>query len=533
MLKFIIFMSMLSGAEVVTAQAIPSQYEGVLAERIMQFDVVSVLHAMLGIAALLFIAWLFSMNRKAISWTTVFKGLLIQFIIAVSVMFVAPVQDFFNFTGRCFIAVLGWTKAGSEFLFGSLVDTGQLGFVFIFQILPTIIFFSAFTSLLFYFGIIQKIVWVFAWLMNRAMKLSGAESLATVANIFLGMNEAPLMVKPYIMKMNRSEIMMIMIAGMSTMAGGVLAAYIGMLGHGIPELEVAFARHLLAASAMAAPGAVVIAKILAPQTEPVEHDAAVARDKIGKHALDAISNGTLDGLKLAGSVGAILLVFYALIAGANSIISYVGEFTMLSAMLFCAGTVVGLWLYLMLETMKNRASRGSLLQKKRKSYPKYLFWILGTIFALCVANSYLKSKYFESYIVPPSVFALFTGILAGALISYALMRRNKFSQVKYYEISFGILAALFTVIASFYTFGEEINSTVANITGNRYSELSMQFILGYLFAPVIWLIGVCSQDVPLVGQLLGQKIILTEFVGYSELSNMLSAGVFSETKSAI
>jgi CNT family concentrative nucleoside transporter len=218
-------------------ESFPPQYESIFAERNFNFDMLSITRAMFGIAALIFIAWLFSTDRKAISWNTVIKSLIIQVVIAFLVMFVSPVQDFFNFFGSCFVAVLGWTKAGSEFLFGAFIDTDKFGYIFAFQILPTIIFFSAFTSLLFYLGILQKIVWLFAWLMSRLIKLSGAESLSTVANIFVGMNEAPLVVKPYISTMSKSELMLVMTAGMSTMAGGVLAAYIGMLGNGIPELE--------------------------------------------------------------------------------------------------------------------------------------------------------------------------------------------------------------------------------------------------------------------------------------------------------
>ncbi|MDR2286939.1 MAG: Na+ dependent nucleoside transporter [Prevotellaceae bacterium] len=446
--------------------------ETIFAERSFNFDMLSITRAMLGIATLIFIAWLFSVDRKAISWNTVIKSLIIQVVIAFLVMFVTPVQDFFNFFGSCFVAVLGWTKAGSEFLFGAFVDTGKFGYIFAFQILPTIIFFSAFTSLLFYFGILQKIVWLFAWLMSRLIKLSGAESLSTVANIFVGMNEAPLVVKPYISKMSRSELMLVMTAGMSTMAGGVLAAYIGMLGNGIPELEIQFARHLLTASVMAAPGAVVISKILVPQTMKTEQNAEISKDKLGANVLEAISIGTIDGLKLAGNVAAMLLVFYALIAGGNNIISWLGSFRLMSALSFCIAVAGGCMAYWIVFLRKNRSSQIKFI-------------------------------------------------------------RIKPSQIKYCAISFGVMSLLFTFVAMFYPSGDSINSTVSNFTDGRHTELSLQLILGYVFAPVIWLTGVAMQDVPLVGQLLGQKIILTEFVGYSELSNMLASNVFTETKSAI
>jgi CNT family concentrative nucleoside transporter len=455
-----------------TIDTISSQYESILAARSFNFDMLSIVRAMFGIAILIFIAWLFSVDRKSISWNTVIKSLIIQIIIAFLVMFVTPVQDFFNFLGSCFVTVLGWTKSGSEFLFGAFIDTDKFGYIFAFQILPTIIFFSAFTSLLFYLGILQKIVWLFAWLMSRAIKLSGAESLSTIANIFVGMNEAPLVVKPYISKMSKSELMLIMTAGMSTMAGGVLAAYIGMLGNGIPELEIQFARHLLTASVMAAPGAVVISKILVPQKETVEQIAEISKEKLGTNILEAISIGTIDGFKLAGNVAAMLLVFYALIAGGNNIISYLGNFRLSSALMFCLAVVGVCLAYWIIVIRKNRS-------------PKIKFL------------------------------------------------RIKSSRIKYYAISFGVLSLLFAIIALFYSFDESINSTVSNLTDGRHTKLSMQFILGYIFAPIVWLTGVAIQDVSLVGQLLGQKIILTEFVGYNELSNMLASNLFTETKSAI
>jgi CNT family concentrative nucleoside transporter len=435
-------------------------------------------------------------------------------------MFVTPVQDFFNFFGSCFIAVLGWTKAGSEFLFGAFIDMSKFGYVFAFQILPTIIFFSAFTSLLFYLGILQKIVWVFAKLMSGALKLSGAESLSTAANIFVGMNEAPLVVKPYISKMTKSEIMLVMTAGMSTMAGGVLAAYIGMLGNGIPELEIQFARHLLAASVMAAPGAVAVSKILVPQTAAVEQNAEIPKDKLGANVLEAISIGTLDGLKLAGNVAAMLLVFYALIAGGNSIMSFIGSFDLLSVLSFCLSVVAGSLLYAALSEKYGKTAR-------------YVLLGAGAILVLGLIDIYLANKYESRNILPASVSAAFAGIFAGALIARACLRRNGFSRIKYYGISFGALSLLFITAVLFFSCNDSINYVITELTDGRHTELSMQFVLGYAFAPVIWLIGVAVQDVPLVGQLLGQKIILTEFVGYSELANMLSSNAFTEVKSAI
>ena len=381
-------------------------YREILMSKSLNVSLTSVLFGILGMCLLLGIAWLCSTNRRGIHWPTVGKGVLIQVVIAGSVLYFPPVQAFFNFFGKCFVAVLNWTRAGSEFLFGGLIDPSQFGFIFAFQILPTIIFFSALTSLFFYLGVIQKVVWLMAWLLTKALKLSGAESLSVAGNIFLGQTEAPLMVKAYVPSMTRSEVMLVMSAGMATMAGGVLAAYIGMLGGGDTVMEMEFAKHLLSASVMAAPGAIVLSKILVPQTESINNKIEIPRDKIGKNILDAISNGATEGLKLAGNVAAMLLVFYALIAGCNFIFGKVGEWT-------------------------------------------------------------------------------------------------------------------------------HLNALIAEATGGSFKGLSLEFLLGYTFAPVIWIMGVPWSDVPLVGQLLGEKLIMTEFVGYQSLSEMIRSGVFTSPRSVI
>ena len=237
-------------------------YKAILAEKNFTFNIVSILRGICGMAIIILIAWLFSVDRKRVNWGTVGKALALQFIIAVSVLMFPAVQTVFEVLGKCFVAVLDWTKAGSNFLFGGLMDTSKFGFVFVLQILPTIIFFSALTSLFFYLGVLQKVVWAMGWCLTKLMKLSGAESLSCAGNIFLGQTEAPLLVKAYIPQMTRSELMLIMTSGMATMAGGVLAAYIGMLGCGDRLMEIEFAKHLLSASVMAAPGAIAISKIL-------------------------------------------------------------------------------------------------------------------------------------------------------------------------------------------------------------------------------------------------------------------------------
>lgn len=381
-------------------------YKDILAKKEITYSWKSILRGILGMISLVVIAWLFSTDRKRINWKTVGFALLMQFMIAISVIAFPAVQSVFEFLGSLFVAVLDWTKAGSTFLFGSLMDINSFGFIFVLQILPTIIFFSALTSLFFYLGILQRVVWAMAWLLTKGLNLTGAESLSTAGNIFLGQTEAPLMVKEYIPKMTKSEIMLIMTAGMATMAGGVLAAYIGMLGAGDKALELEFAKHLLSASIMAAPGAIAMAKILKPQTQEIDNSVEVPKEKIGKNVLDAIANGTTEGLKLAANVGAMLLVFYALIAGFNAIFMKIGSLT-------------------------------------------------------------------------------------------------------------------------------SLNPIIADLTAGRYNGLSMQFILSYIFAPVIWLTGVSGSDIALVGRLLGEKLIMTEFIGYQSLAQMIQDGVFASTKSVI
>ncbi len=381
-------------------------YKAILAKKSFSFNIISILRGILGMAAILLIAWFFSLDRKGIKWKTVLIALAMQFLIAISVIAFPAVQSIFEFLGSLFVAVLEWTKAGSIFLFGSLMDANSFGFIFVLQILPTIIFFSALTSLFFYLGILQRVVWLMAWLLSKSLRLSGAESLSTAGNIFLGQTEAPLMVKEYIPKMTKSEIMLVMTAGMTTMAGGVLAAYIGMLGGGDKALELEFAKHLLSASVMAAPGAIAISKIIKPQPDEIDNSVEVPKEKIGKNVLDAISNGTIEGLKLAANVGAMLLVFYALIAGFNAIFHKIGDWTTL-------------------------------------------------------------------------------------------------------------------------------NQVIESVTDGRFSSLSMQFILSYLFAPVIWLTGVTGADLHLVGRLLGEKLIMTEFIGYQSLAEMIQSGAFTSVKSVI
>jgi len=296
------------------------------------FSFVRLMRGVLGMAVLIFIAWIFSSNRKAVSWRMVGTGLIIQLLLAIGILYVPFIALVFEFIGKGFVKILAFTNEGVTFLLKGNA-TGEVDSAwnnFAFAILPTIIFFSALTSLLFYLGIIQFFVKIFGYALSRALGLSGPESLSVAGNIFLGQTESPLLIKAYLEKMNRSEILLVMSGGMATLAGGVLAAYIGFLGGGDPVQQIIFAKHLLTASVMAAPGVVVISKILVPQTDEVNKKIEISKDDVGKNALDAISNGTGEGLRLAVNVGAMLLVFIAFIAFINFVFIKLGAWTSLN-----------------------------------------------------------------------------------------------------------------------------------------------------------------------------------------------------------
>ena len=289
------------------------------------FGTESFLRGVLGIIFLIFTTYLLSNNKKAINWKTAGFGLILQLVLAIGVLKVSWIKAVFENAGKIFVKILDFTMEGTKFLFGDLVSPDNFGNVFIFSILPTVIFFAALTSILFYLGIIQKIVRVMALLLSKILGVSGPESLSVAGNIFLGQTESPLMIKAYLEKMSKSEILLVMVGGMATVAGGVLAAYIGFLGGDDPELKVFYAKHLLTASVMAAPGAIVISKILYPETEKINSDVKISQKKIGTNFLDAISIGTSEGLKLAANIAAMLLVFIAFIALINYLLSGAGS----------------------------------------------------------------------------------------------------------------------------------------------------------------------------------------------------------------
>ena len=289
------------------------------------------LRALIGIIGLLGLAFLMSSNRSRINPRVVLGGLFLQLVIAFGVLKIAWVELLFGWVAHLFAIALEVSVDASSFVFGPLADfekmnelfSGQ-GFVFAFMALPSILFFSALSSLLYYFGVLQFVVRGMAWLMSRVMRLSGAESLAAAANVFVGQTEAPLIVKPYISKMTRSEILALMVGGMATIAGSVFAIYMSMLGGADESSQILFGKFLLCASAMNAPAALLFAKILIPETDQVDHKLSINREEIGRNPIDALANGTTQGLTLALNVAAMLISFYALILLLNYMLSYLG-----------------------------------------------------------------------------------------------------------------------------------------------------------------------------------------------------------------
>ena len=288
-----------------------------------------VLHGLAGIAVIILIGWLLSEQRRRIAWQTILVGLALQLSLAILVLWVPLGQTLFDAIGRGFVTLIGFTAAGSEFVFGPLADGETFGFVFAFQVLPTIIFFAALMSCLYHLGVMQKLVEGMAWVMTRLMKVSGSESLATAANVFVGQTEAPLVVRPFIIGMTRSELFALMTGGMATIAGGVLAAYVLLLGGASPEEQAFFAKHLISASIMAAPAALVMAKLLIPESE-VSETVGTVRTTIERphvNLIEAAAGGAGEGLKLALNVGAMLLAFLALIALINWPLGWAGSIT--------------------------------------------------------------------------------------------------------------------------------------------------------------------------------------------------------------
>ncbi|MFN7118429.1 MAG: NupC/NupG family nucleoside CNT transporter [Saprospiraceae bacterium] len=371
--------------------------------------VLGLLRGILGIAVLIGICYLLSSNRKAINWRLVGSGIALQIVFAILVLKVPYVSNFFEAIASVFTKIILFSDEGAKFLFAGLVsDEKTFGYIFAFRVLPTILFYSALSSVLYYFGILQKIVYGIAWVMSKTMRLSGPESLASAANVFIGQTEAPLFIKPYLRHMTRSEILCLMCGGMATIAGGVFAAYVGFLGGSDPQQQLYFAKHLLAASIMSAPAAIVAAKILIPETEKEDYeDELKISVERGSNLLDSIATGTTDGLRLAVNVGAMLIVFTALVFMCNYILE----------------NTVGYW----------------------------------------------------------------TGW----------------------------------------------NEAIRTATNNRFSGFNFTYLLGLLFSPLAWVLGTPAADMLVVGQLLGQKTVLNEFVAYLDMGNLQTAGAFTSPKSVL
>ena len=358
----------------------------------VDFSIITIARGLLGLTSLIFISFLLSNNRKKIQWKTVFISISIQFIIAVLILKISLIQSIFEFVSKFFVRIINYTTSGSSFLFSSLVDQQKFTYIFAFQVLPVIIFFSALTSVLYHLGVIQKIVSFLAWILNRFLKITGAESLSLAGNIFLGQTESPILIKSYLGKMTKSQLFIVMVGGMSTVAGSVLAAYIGLLGGNDINEQLKFSNHLLTASVMAAPGAVAISKIIFPEeTKSVKEEIKIETKNKNGNILLSITGGTIEGVKLAVNVGAMLLVFIAFIALLNDIM-----------------------------------------------------WVIGELFN-------------------------FNGLISES---------------------------------------------------TSFNQFSIEFVLGYLFAPMMWLIGVTYQECAIMGQLLGVKIVSNEFVAFIQLADL-------------
>jgi CNT family concentrative nucleoside transporter len=297
--------------------------------------ITSILFGLFGLSVLISIAWLFSNNKRAVDWKLIGTGVFLQIAFAALVLLVPGGKDVFDALGHGFVKVLSFVNAGSGFIFGSLMDTSRFGFIFAFQVLPTIIFFAALMGVLYHLGVMQWIVRGMAWAITKVMRVSGAETTSVCASVFIGQTEAPLTVRPYISRMTESELITMMIGGMAHIAGGVLAAYVGMLGGDDPVQQQFYAKHLLAASIMAAPATLVIAKLLIPEMgNPLTRGTVKMEvEKTTSNVIDAAAAGAADGLRLALNIGAMLLAFIALIALLNWPLTWIGEVTGIAEML--------------------------------------------------------------------------------------------------------------------------------------------------------------------------------------------------------
>lgn len=366
------------------------------------------LRGVLGILLFVGIAWALSRDRSKINWRLIGGGFALQLVLAVIFLkFPGPALTI-EWLAKAVVKLLDFSQEGGKFVFGSLVeDAESMGSVFAFRVLPSIIFFSAISTVLFYLGILPIVIRGFAWIMNKVMKISGAESFAVAANVFVGQTEAPLMVRPYIKDMTKSELATLMTGGMATIAGGVLVAYISFLGGGDPQKSLLFARHLITASILSAPGAILFAKLLIPETEEYKKDFKIEKQAFGSNVFDATTRGTAQGLELALIIAAILIVF-------------------------------------------------------------------------------------------TSIIPLINSILSGALGGWT-----------------------------------GLNIWIEQVSGGDFNQLSLEWIFSWIFAPIAWFMGIDSESLLLSGRLLGEKLVLNEFVAYVNMGQMMDTGVFTHERSMV
>jgi CNT family concentrative nucleoside transporter len=477
--------------------------------------------SLFGMFVLIFVAWTLSEDRRHFPWRVVGWGLALQILLGFLVLSWGPGARFFLKLNDVFNALLSFSREGSVFIFNSLgsdatgstapslkeyltrlgaesrdpvvlaaVRSGLVpGFFLAFQVLTTIIFFSALLSVLYYLGIMQKIVLLFARLMAHTMGVSGAESLSNSANIFVGQTEAPLVIRPYIEKMTRSELMAVMVGGFSNTAGGVLGAYVLMLSGYFPNI----ASHLITASLLSAPAAFIIAKVMVPEKEQplTRGDVRMEVEIEDANLIDAASSGTTVGWQLAINVGAMLLSFIALVAMVNMGVSWLGTF-------FRNGSGVTRF-----DLIAAAAVAGLVFVERKGPQRDGVVWaLLAALFAVFLAAT----------VVAPGNESRTVG-LAGLAFWFPLFmssgRPKGYGPLPWVTIAVAAMVAN----AAYWIWGP---------LGER-TDLSLQLLLGWLHWPIAFVMGVPASDCLAVGKLLGEKLVLTEFAAYADLANMLGA----------
>ncbi|MDR0431509.1 MAG: Na+ dependent nucleoside transporter [Tannerellaceae bacterium] len=420
------------------------------------FNTTSLFRGILGMVSVLAICYLFSYDRKRIDWKLVGGGLFLQLALALCILYVPFVGLVLEWIGKAFVKLMDFTHAGIVFLLGDWLGDKQ-HFSFLLHSLPVVIFFSALISLLYYWGVIQWIVGAFSWVLRHFMNISGSEGLVVSGNIFMGMTESPVLIKNYLPAMNRSEIFLVMVSGMGTIAGSVMGAYVGMLGGDDPVLKVLFAKHLLSASVMAAPGAIVIAKMLCPQTEPVS-DKIVEMEKTNERStpLDVIAAGTSTGVKLMVNIAAMLLVFIALVALVNYISSdIIGRYTGINEWVkgftngksdgltfqFITGTILAPFMWLIGVPADDIVLVGSLLGQKTilnefVAYAQMQEWKDAGLFI------YEKSMFMSTYILCGFANISSIGILLGGMGVLAPGKRGMITRFGFPAMIGGALVSI-------------------------------------------------------------------------------------------